>query len=247
MTEVLAWATLIICLAITLARLPGAIRGHNRSLFFIFAFITLAILLSLDAPYMAIDRVLGGFNVTNLVLRFVLYATFFAVGVKCTKAFGSHSGERAVRGPVGLTVLGVIAALTVWCFAVSDTQGSTTGLRELPEATSLEFYAALGRLYPAYIAVCLIPGIWRTVRGSGPALLRLAAALLMSGLSLLVLSQAFPLIPPSLLWLQPLINYSAALLIALGLAGIGVSKAVARRRRNRYEGLAGSTRMEKKK
>lgn len=238
MMDVLPWATLVVCLGITLARLPGAVRGHNRSLFWIFALITLAILLSIHGPYLAIDRVLGGYNVANLILRFVLYATFLAVGVKAAKAFGSPAGDRAIRGPAGLTVLGLVAVLTVWTFVISDTRGSTAGLSALTWGPSLEIYAALGRLYPAYVAVCLIPGISRTVAKPGPALLRIASALLVLGFSLLVVSQFFPLIPPPQRWLMPLINYSAALSIALGLAGIGVSKAVARRRNYRREGLA---------
>ena len=240
MMDVLPWATLIVCFSITVARVPGAIRGHNRSLCLIFALITLAVLLSIDAPYLAIDGVLGGFNVTNLILRFVLYTAFFAVGIKAARAFGSRLGESAVRGPAGLMVLATVSVLTIWCFLATDTAGSSTGLRGLAPAASLDAYAALGRLYPAYVAVCLIPGSWRTVIARGPGTLRLAAALLTAGLFLLVVSQAFPLIPSSLGWLLPLINYSAALLIALGLAGFGVSKALARRRPAEYRGLAAS-------
>lgn len=233
MTAVLPWATFIICLAITAIRLPGALRGHNRSLFAIFALITLAILLSIEGPYMAIDAALGGINLTNLLLRFVLYATFLLVGVKAAKGFGSPAGVRAIRGPVGLVVLGLVAGLTVFFFVLTDTRGSTVGLTGLPFSPSLEAYAALGRLYPGYVSACLLPGIWRTVFGPGPALLRVASAVFMLGLLLLLLSQTFPLIPPALAWLRPLINYSAALSIALGLAGIGLSKVVARRREAR--------------
>ena len=240
MMDVLPWSTLVVCFSITLARVPGAIRGHNRSLCLIFALITLAVLLSIDAPYLAIDGLLGGFNVTNLILRFVLYAAFFAVGIKAARAFGSRLGELAVRGQAGLMVLATVSVLTVSCFLATDTAGSSTGLRGLAPAISLDLYAALGRLYPAYVAVCLIPGSWRTVFGRGPGVLRLAAALLTAGLFLLVVSQAFPFIPASIGWLLPLINYSAALLIALGLAGFGVSKALARRRPAEYRGLAAS-------
>src|SRR4029453_3347062 len=138
MTDILPWATLLVCFGITLARLPGALRGHNRSLFWIFALITLAILLSIKQPYLVIDSWLGGVNLTNLVLRLVLYATFLPVGVKTAKAFGSAAGERAIKGPAGLTVLGVVAALTVWFFALTDTEGSTAGLSDLEQTASLE-------------------------------------------------------------------------------------------------------------
>jgi hypothetical protein len=231
MTAVLPWATLIVCLAITVARLPSALRGHNRSLFGIFALITLAILLSIEAPYLAIDAALGSFNLTNLLLRFVLYAAFLLVGVKAAKGFGSPAGVWAIRGPVGLVVLGAVAGLTVLFFFLTDTRGSTVGLTGLQFSASLEAYGALGRLYPGYVSACLLPGIWRTIAGNGPVLLRVASGLFFLGLILLLVSQLFPLIPPSLAWLRPLINYSAALGMAIGLAGIGVSKVVAKRGR----------------
>ncbi|MCA4133836.1 hypothetical protein [Arthrobacter sp. M4] len=237
MTGVLPWATLIVCLAITMIRLPGALRGHNRSLFWIFALITFAILLSIEGPYLTIDALLGGINLTNLLLRFILYATFLLVGVKAAKGFGSPNGVRAIRGPIGLAVLAVVAGLTVFFFLLTDTRGSSVGLTGLPFSHSLEAYAALGRLYPGYVSACLLPGIWRTVVGHGPLLLRVASALFMLGLVLLVISQTFPLIPPALAWLRPLINYSAALSIALGLGGIGLSKVVSRRQNGPVPGV----------
>jgi hypothetical protein len=79
------------------------------------------------------------------------------------------------------------------------------------------------------VAACLVPGMWRSVRRSGPGLLRAASAMLLLGLGLLIVSQVFPLIPASVAWLRPLINYSAALASALGLGGIWLSKAIAHR------------------
>lgn len=230
MTAILPWATLAVCLLIAVARIPSAIRGENRVLFYIFALITLDILLSIEGPYLAIDSWLGGFNVTNLLLRFLLYGTFLLLGVKLATAFSSPAGVRAIGGAAGLAVLAVIAALTALFFLMTDTRGSTVGLTGLPWSPSLESYAALGRLYPGYVAVCLVPGIWRTVVGTGPFLLRGTSALLLLGLLLLVSSQVFPLIPTENTWLRPLINYSSALATVLGLGGIWLSKAYYRRK-----------------
>lgn len=231
MTTVLAWATLSICLVLTAIRIPSALRGENRMMFVLFALISLDILLSIEGPYLLIDAWLGSFNFCNLLLRFMLYGTFLLMGIKVARAFASPGGERAICGPVGLAVLGATAVLTAFFFFSMDTSGSTVGLAGLDQGPSLEVYAALGRFYPGYVAVCLIPGIWRSIRGSGPVLLRAASATLLLGLGLLIVSQVFPLIPLSNTWLRPLINYSAALATALGLGGIWLSKIVASRTR----------------
>lgn len=233
MTAVLPWATLLVCLAITIARIPSLLRGENRVVFYIFALITLDILLSIEAPYLAIDALLGGVNVTNLILRFLLYGTFLLMGIKIAMGFASRSAERAIRGPWGLTVLGITVALTTFFFVITDTRGSTAGMTGLTWGPSMEAYAALGRFYPGYVSACLLPAIWRTIVGRYPALLRAASALLFIGLALLLVSQLFPLIPLVHLWLRSLINYSAVLATAIGLAGIWFSKAFARRKARR--------------
>lgn len=233
MTAVLPWATLLICLAITVARIPSALRGENRVLFYLFALITMDILLSIEAPYLAIDAVLGGMNVTNLILRFLLYGTFLLLGTKVAAGFDSTSAGRAIHGPWGLAVLGVTVALTTLFFVLTDTRGSTVGMTGLTWGPSMEAYAALGRFYPGYVAACLLPAIWRTITGRFPALLRAASVLLMLGLTLLLVSQLFPLIPLVHLWLRSLINYSAVLATAVGLAGIWFSKAYSRRKARR--------------
>ncbi|WP_026548288.1 hypothetical protein [Paenarthrobacter nicotinovorans] len=231
MTAVLPWITLVVCLAITVARIPSALRGENRVVFYIFALISLSIFISIEAPYMVLDGWLGGMNICNLVLRFLLYATFFLMGIKIATAFGSPSAVRAIRGPVGLTVAAIVAVLTVYFFVVTDTRGSSAGMSGLTWGPSLEAYAFMGRFYPGFVAACLVPAIWRTVVSAAPALLRVASALLLLGLCLLLLSQLFPLIPFSEAWLRVLINYSAAMATALGLAGIWFSKAYSRRKR----------------
>ncbi|MGF6832958.1 hypothetical protein QF015_001123 [Paenarthrobacter sp. TE4293] len=230
MMAVLPWVTLVVCLAITAARIPSALRGENRVVFYIFALISLDILLSIEGPYLVIDAVLGGINVTNLLLRFLLYGTFLLMGIKIAMGFDSPSAVRAIRGPWGLVVLGITVVLTTFFFVITDTRGSTVGMTGLTWGPSMEAYAALGRFYPGYVSACLLPAIWRTVVGRYPALLRAASALLFAGLTLLLASQLFPLIPAVHLWLRSLINYSAVLATAVGLAGIWFSKAYSRRK-----------------
>ena len=78
MIATLQWTTLGVCCFVTLARVPSVLRGENRSLFAIFAFMTLAILLSIDAPYGAVDQVLGGVNIANVLLRFIISPASFS-------------------------------------------------------------------------------------------------------------------------------------------------------------------------
>ena len=233
MTAALPWITLAVCVAVTLARIPSALRGQNRSVFYIFLLISLSIFISIEAPYLVIDGWLGGINVCNLVLRFLLYATFFLMGVKVATAFGSDSAVRAIRGPWGQAVAALVAILTIVFFVITETEGSSAGMSGLTWGPSLEAYAFLGRFYPGFVAACLVPAIWRTVTSSAPVPLRTASALLLLGLSLLLLSQLFPLVPHSAAWLMVLINYSAALLTCIGLTGIWFSKAYAKRKQRR--------------
>ena len=101
MIEILQWSTLAVCGLIALARVPSALRGENRTLFYIFALLTLAILLSIEAPYLAIDQFLGGINITNVILRFVIFAAIFFVGVRVTKGFGADDAYRLIAGRAG--------------------------------------------------------------------------------------------------------------------------------------------------
>ena len=82
MIEILQWSTLATCGLIAAARVPSAIRGENRSLFYIFGLMTVAILLSIEKPYVAIDQALGGINLANLLLRFIIFAAIYFVGIR---------------------------------------------------------------------------------------------------------------------------------------------------------------------
>jgi hypothetical protein len=66
MIEILQWTTLIASGAAALSRIPNLVRRKNRSIFYALALLTLAILLSIRGPYLAIDALLGHTNVANL-------------------------------------------------------------------------------------------------------------------------------------------------------------------------------------
>lgn len=234
MIEILQWSTLAVCGVLAVARIPSALRGRNRSLFAIFVLATLAILLSIDDPYMAVDSWLGSENYTNLILRFIIYVTVFLAGRGVAKAFDGSRALRRLTGPVGVGVLGLIMLATVVLFFLADTSGSSTGLAALPGKSPengllIGLYAAAGRLYPAYVAACLLPVTLRAVTQSLPGAVRFGAALLSLGFVALILGMLFPVIPASLGFLQPVINYTAVLALMAGLASIWIGRVLLRR------------------
>ena len=229
MIEILQWSTLAVCCAAALARIPSAVRGENRSLFYIFVLATLAILLSIDGPYLAIDGLLGGGNAANLILRFLIYGTVLLVGYRIARGFGAPGSIRLIVGPVGLGALAVVAVATVLLFLLADTSGSVTGLATLPSRSPLnaqliELYAAAGRLYPAYVAACLLPATFAAVSSGLPRAIRCGAGLLSAAFAALALGTFYPLLPAELGPLEAFINYVAALTLMLGLLTIWIAR-----------------------
>lgn len=229
MIEILQWSTLTVCGLVAIARVPSALRGTNRTLFYIFALMTLAILLSIQAPYLAIDRALGGVNAANLLLRFVIFAAIFFVGIRVTRGFGAAGAYRLLTGPIGMAVLALTSLMVVVVFLMMDTAGSSAGLvsvsvKDAPNGLLVEYYGAAGRAYPAYVALVLLPAMVRAVGSTLPTLVRIAALLLGVGSAAVWLTLLFPFYPPSWGAAMFVINYTAVLCFVIGLALIWVAK-----------------------
>ena len=238
MIEILQWTTLAACAAAAIWRIPSFSQKKNRSLFYIFALLTLAILLSIKGPYAAIDGLLGGINVANLLLRFIIFGAIFFLALRIAAGFGDSRGVQLIRGPAGMLALGVISAVLVVCFVLMDTSGSSAGLVDVAaknqqNALLVEYYGAAGRAYPAYVCLAILPGMLRAVRSPLPALLRMSAALLAVGSIAIPLSLLFPVVPPGLGFLRFVVNYTAILCFVAGLALIWVASGRAGRRHGR--------------
>ena len=233
MIGILQWGTLAVCCVITLARVPSALRGENRSLFSIFALLTLAILLSIDAPYVAVDQALGGMNVANLVLRFVIFAAVFFLGFRMARGFGADDALRLITGPIGIAAAAAASAAVVAVFLMMDTAGSSAGLVGIRQRRPP---SRLGRVLRSRRAA--LSGVHHAgpVSGNGadpsqrlPVLVRSGAALLALGAVAISLSLLFPVIPPPLGFLRFVINYTAVLCVVLGLALFWMAKGLAKR------------------
>lgn len=240
MIESLQWATLGVCGVIAAARIPNAVRGKNRTVFYIFTLMTVAILLSIEAPYLAIDAALGGINLANLLLRFVIFAAIFFIGIRVTRGFGADHAYRLITGKAGMGVLAGISVLMIAVFFMMDTGGSSAGLSDLAKNSPrnrvlVEYYGAAGRAYPSYVSMVLLPAMLRAVRSRLPVLVRLAAGLLALGGVAIALTLLFPVVPPQWSAGKFIINYTAVLCFAVGLALIWA----ARVRHGRSQGSQG--------
>jgi hypothetical protein len=229
MIEILQWSTLAACGLVAAARVPSAVRGQNRTLFYIFALMTLAILLSIQAPYFAIDQALGGANVANLLLRFVIFAAIFFVGIRVTRGFGAGDAFRLLTGRIGMAVLALTSLIVVAVFLMMDTAGSSAGMgavaaKDARQALLVEYYGAAGRAYPAYVSLVLLPAMVRACRSTLPLLVRVAASLLALGAVAIGASLLFPVLPPALNPVEFVINYTAVLCYISGLALIWIAK-----------------------
>ncbi|WP_427133719.1 hypothetical protein [Pseudarthrobacter sp. S9] len=234
MIGILQWTTLAVCGIVALARIPSALRGENRSLFFVYALMTVAILLSIDAPYLAIDQALGGTNIANLVLRFLIFAAIFFLGLRVARGFSSDDALRLITGPIGIAVAAAASLAVVVVFLMMDTAGSSAGMvavfaKDARNAALVEYYGAAGRLYPAYITLALLPAMVRTATSSLPVLVRFSAGLMAAGSVAITLSLLSPVLPPALGYLRFIVNYTAILCLVVGLALIWLGKVLAKR------------------
>ncbi|TAP43019.1 hypothetical protein [Arthrobacter sp. S39] len=229
MIEILQWSTLAVCGLIAVVRVPSAVRGENRTLFWIFALMTLAILLSIEAPYVAIDQALGGFNLANLILRFVIFAAILCVGIRVTRGFGATDGYRLLTGRTGMAVLALVSLAVVGVFLLMDSRGSSSGLAQISirggrDAVLVEYYGAAGRAYPAYVSLVLLPAMVRALRGSLPLPIRTAAFLLAVGAVAIALTLFFPVMPSGWGPAKFVVNYTAVLCFVVGLALIWAAR-----------------------
>lgn len=234
MIPALQWSTLLICALVAAFRAPAALRGENRSLFGIFVLATFAMLLSIESSYTVIDAWLGSENYANLLLRFVIYGTVLLAGYKIARGFSQSPSVRLLLGPVGLTVLVAVALATVVPFLLANTAGTSVGMGAVPDQSEpnkqlIRLYTAAGRVYPAFVAACLLPATVRAVRSRLPRLVRGGAAVLSVGAVAMVLLAFGELLPPSVAFLQYFISSAAVLGLVVGLALIWLGKVAARR------------------
>lgn len=218
----LGWGTLIVCGVALLLRVPDAVRGRNRTVFGILFLATLCSLLSLPGPYAAVDGALGGINLTNLILRFLVCAMVLLVGLRLSRALGSTRTRELVTGRWGRLALAAACVALAVTFFLMDTRGSSAGLEALPDRgarnAALEpLYAGFGRVYPAYVSLVLLPALLAAVRARLPRLVRTGAGLTAAGAVAAILTVPASFTPEAWDDARTVVNYAAVLGYVLGL------------------------------
>ncbi len=233
------WIALGLCAVGALVRLPGVRRKRGRTIFAALVLLTLAVGLSIDPIYHAVDALLGGANLANLLLRLTLYAVFVLLGVRMAAAFGSVRARRLIAGPFGRVILALAVAATLYFFTAADVPTSSTGLRAFGDQGAVQQYAAVGRLYPAYVAACLVvPAIVSVFDRHYRPIHRVACGLLALGFLLVVVFVLLRLTPLDLMAWDVILPFTAIVLAVTGLCLIWLSSTLSRRTRVRDNLLA---------
>jgi hypothetical protein len=239
---ILEWTTLIVCGVVLLVRVPDAIQGRNRAVFGILLLATLCSLLSISGPYEAVDRLLGSWNVTDLIRRYLVFATILLVGLRVTRGLAAVRGHRLIAGTTGSWALGLSSLAVAVTFFLMDTRGSSVGLLEVANsggwnAGLVHYYAAAGRTYPAFVSLVLMPPLLATVRSRLPRLLRAGAILMFVGAVSAAASVPASFMPEEWATGQHVVNYAAVLGYVLGLGVFWFSGLITQAPRSRRAAL----------
>jgi hypothetical protein len=229
MKEILQWTTLAVCAAATLARIPSALRGTNRSLFFIFLLATAAGVLSLDVFYFPIDGALGGVNVASLLLRLIVFAAIYLVAFRVSRAFGATGADALISGRLGLCVLGLFSAALATLFLLMDVSASSPGMAEAGgrsprNAALLPYYWATARGYPTYVSLALLPSLVRTLRSGLPPLVRAGAGLMAAGAVATIAGFLLEFAAPAFALERVVVNNGAVLFFISGLVMVWLAR-----------------------
>jgi hypothetical protein len=164
---------------------------------------------------------------------------FLLLGLRMAAAFGSSRARRLVVGPFGLAVLGLTVAATLYFFVASELPSSSAGLRAFEGQDTVQQYAAVGRLYPGYVAACLVlPAVTSVLDRHARPIHRVACAFLACGFSLVVGFVVLRLSRLDLASFDVILPFTAIMLTVLGLCLIWLSHLLGRRSRQRANKLA---------
>lgn len=227
----LQWAALGATLFFALLRVPGAIRGENRGMFYALILLSAAMALSIPFFYLPVDAMLGGVNVANLLLRYLLFAVLLILGLKAAAAFQAPLAARLIGGPVGFIVLAACAVSVAVLYGLSDLPESSTALAAYWDQDAVHAYGDSSRLYQIYVGACLIPSLFGSAASRRPAGIRISAGLLALGLSAAVIHSVLSLaaVKQDLGAWDLVLPYSAVIVVSSGLALMWNSHRLARR------------------
>lgn len=227
MSLIAAWATLVLCVVLAALRIPAALQGRNLPALAAFVLVSAVIALAIPPIYLTVDGLLGAVNITNLISHLILNAAFIVIGVRVAAAVASKPARQLIIGPWGKRIFLLSSAAIVSMFFLADVPAPSMGLNAYADQFWVEMYRLAGRIYPAFVAVALIPASLKAFRTTfGVPLLRTASGCFALGFSLV---SVLPLVQLAGMWLEvaPLVDmiiYPALMLVAVAPTLTWVSK-----------------------
>ena len=216
----LEWMTLAVCFTALLLRVPDALRGRNRMVFGILLLGTLCSVLAVSELYEVIDGALGGWDLTSLILRYLVFATVLLVGLRVARGLAAVRAHQLIAGGIGRWALGLGCLAVTVAFFLAGSSGPPAGLPApgaggTGDADLAPLFTAAGRTYPAFVSLALMAPLLAAVRSQLPRLVRTGALLVLLGAICASLSLPAALTPSA--GAQHFVNYAAALGYVVGL------------------------------
>lgn len=185
MSVLTACAMLILCLTLAALRMPAALKGRNRATLAAFLLLSAVIALAIPAIYHPVDQLLGGVNTANLISRLTLNVVFVLVGLRVADALSCRHVRTVITEGWGRCVFAATSLTIISTFWFADVPVSSMGLNAYADQFWVEMYSLASRVYPAFIAVLLVPWSFRaSLDKSALPLLRIASALFGAGFAL---------------------------------------------------------------
>lgn len=204
---------------LVIARTSNALRDRTKvRLWLAHLVMALALWLSVTPVYLAVDAVLGGRNIANLLSHFGFYAIFWLGGAEVALAIGRHDLYRLIHGRIGLSVLGVGAAFMTAVFIAAAPAYSAMGLNPFRDDPMVVLYKAVSYLYPGFVAAVLARPLLRASLET-PGLLGAAMRFMAVGfvlVPLVLIAHLGELVAPGYAMVVDLVLYPAIILVAAG-------------------------------
>lgn len=219
-TDVVPLLVALVLGTFTLIRIPSLVLGQNTALWIAHALIVGCLLLAVTPIYVAIDGILGGTNLTNLISHLAFPLIFLAGCRQVAQSVARPDLEHKISQGIGLFALLTASCLTTAFFVLADTPATSMGLNGYREDPWVIAYKAASFVYPAYCSALLVPMLLAESRNSGtPGIHRWAKGLMGTGFVLVVpvpvIHLAEFMTAAARVWVD-LFIYTAILLVAVG-------------------------------
>lgn len=224
---------------LVIARTSNALRDRTKvRLWLAHLVMALALWLSVTPVYLAIDAVLGGRNIANLLSHFGFSAIFWLGGAEVSLAIGRHDLYRLIHGRIGIWVLGVGATAMTAVFIAAAPAYSAMGLNPFRDDPMVILYKAVSYLYPGFVAAVLARPLLRASLET-PSLLGAAMRFMAVGfilVPLVAIAHLGELVAPGYAMVVDLVLYPAIILVAAGVTMAFIARIQAVRTRASWQG-----------